>query len=1103
MQYGNAQSGGAAHSAAAERIAVADASPALYSIEPSAVRELPPSTTIIRRVAEIKVNAGEVAAIGGGATRRLALPVFDRVLSASIDRVTPDPDGFTAVGTLEGVEHGAVYLVSRRDVLVGAIHAGTIGQFDIRPAPGGAVLRQFDLAADIAGYCGSANVHDLVPSLRGPSCPNAGSVLAGYTADDGNTVDILAVYTPAARDAAGGVTAIEAAIDLSATIANQIYANSGLSVRARFVRKQLIQYTESGTYETDLPRLTETADGFLDSVHADRDTWGADIVSLWVATLNAGGAGFSLFALGSDDDGRYGFQVMRQDNAGFETLAHELGHNFGCQHDRQTSFPGGFFNYSYGYREPGSVWKTVMAYPPGTNIPYFSSPIRTYTGPLGNPGPMGVPGNDINTSCDNTLTHVNTAFTVTNYRPSVLAAPPVSRLYVRAAAPGGGNGASWATAYNRLQDAMGIAVRSRGVVAEIWVASGTYKPDGGSGDRLRSFRLINGVSIYGGFAGTETLLSQRNPTVNVTTLSGDIGIAGNRSDDSYHVVTGANLAASAVLDGFTVTRGNADQPWPHDGGGGIRNPCGSPTIVNCRFIDNRGTYGGAAHHEFGGTTHYIGCTFDANQAVNSGGATNDYGSTPIYENCTFSNNSAPDHGAMNVAGSAAITLSNCVFSGNSANWGGAIGVYGASATLTGCTFSNNSSLNGGGGLIAGGGSVVNAGACQFNTNTAVFGGGVYTHSGGLLTLTNCSFDHNSAAPGGAIHTYGANPTISRCTFTQNSAGSGGSGGGGAISMYAGSLPDISYCTFDGNSAGCCGGAVYASQSDPTIRRCVFVANAANFGAGAWFDATAGSLVRDSAFYRNVANFYGGAVHCTNAAAPKLVNCVFTGNTGYIGGVAWNVSGSHPSWINCSMAGNSAGWLTGGINDDTSNSSVLNSILWQNSDSTGASQDVQYGGVNNVPVIRFSIVQGWTGSLGGVGNNGSNPLFVDANGADNVFGTSDDNLRLSLGSPAIDSGENASVPAGITSDYDANKRFYDHPGTPNGGAGTPPIVDRGAFEFGAACPGDLNFDRVVSEADLGILLGAWQTSDAGDLNGDGVTSEADLGILLGFWHVSCP
>src|SRR5512143_979561 len=124
-------------------------------------------------------------------------------------------------------------------------------------------------------------------------------------------------------------------------------------------------------------------------------------------------------------------------------------------------------------------------------------------------------------------------------------------IYVRAAAAGANDGTSWANAYTDLQTALAAAVASD----EIWVAAGAYKPTATT-DRTISFALKNGVGIYGGFAGGETLRGQRNPEVNVTILSGDIGTPGSAADNSYHVVTtDASVTSSAVLDGFTITAG--------------------------------------------------------------------------------------------------------------------------------------------------------------------------------------------------------------------------------------------------------------------------------------------------------------------------------------------------------------------------------------------------------------------------------------------------------------------------------------------------------------------------------------------------------------------
>ena len=122
-------------------------------------------------------------------------------------------------------------------------------------------------------------------------------------------------------------------------------------------------------------------------------------------------------------------------------------------------------------------------------------------------------------------------------------------IYVNAAAAGSNNGSSWANAYTSLQTALGAANASD----EIWVAAATYKPTSTT-DRTISFAMKNAVGVYGGFVGTETLRSQRNPALHVTTLSGDIGTGGSSNDNTYHVVTAdATVTGSGVLDGFTIS----------------------------------------------------------------------------------------------------------------------------------------------------------------------------------------------------------------------------------------------------------------------------------------------------------------------------------------------------------------------------------------------------------------------------------------------------------------------------------------------------------------------------------------------------------------------
>ena len=123
-------------------------------------------------------------------------------------------------------------------------------------------------------------------------------------------------------------------------------------------------------------------------------------------------------------------------------------------------------------------------------------------------------------------------------------------IYVDREANGFDNGTSWADAFEDLQDA--LAAASSG--DELWVAEGNYYPTAGA-DRAVSFQLTEGVALYGGFDGTEAARDEREPAVHTTTLSGDIGLQMEESDNSHHVVVGAN---GATLDGFTLAWGNAD-----------------------------------------------------------------------------------------------------------------------------------------------------------------------------------------------------------------------------------------------------------------------------------------------------------------------------------------------------------------------------------------------------------------------------------------------------------------------------------------------------------------------------------------------------------------
>ncbi|MCH6258455.1 DUF5011 domain-containing protein [Puniceicoccaceae bacterium K14] len=282
------------------------------------------------------------------------------------------------------------------------------------------------------------------------------------------------------------------------------------------------------------------------------------------------------------------------------------------------------------------------------------------------------------------------------------------------------DGASWSTAFPKLADAISAAVAGN----EIWVADGVYYPDesgnSNTNSRLATFQMKSGVSIYGGFSGSETTLSQRDFFNNVTILSGDLqqndtDVDGDEIPDdpqssvvgnnAFNVVTGTGADSTSLLDGFTITAGYATvgNDFRSRGGGincedtdGVFDNVAttSPIIKNCRIVGNRGSSRG-------------------------GGTTVERGAEAYFENCVFSNNVAAtlttgsgSGGGLYISGLAEFV--NCLISGNySGTRGGGASISDTGdATFTNCTVSGNQCSNPG------------------------LGGGIQTSSGGIRLLQN-------------------------------------------------------------------------------------------------------------------------------------------------------------------------------------------------------------------------------------------------------------------------------------------------------------------------------------------------------------------------------
>ena len=175
-------------------------------------------------------------------------------------------------------------------------------------------------------------------------------------------VDLLVVYTPAARVAYGQAT-LASMIQNAVAMANQAYLNSKVAVTLNLVGLQEISYTESGL-SNSLDYLRGTNDGKMDSVHQLRNSVGADVVTL--VSEDSGGCGIArVMTTVSNAFAPEAFNVVKTSCLSQHSLAHEVGHNMGNKHDRESTTDTGAYPYSYGFRRctsDGTGFRTVMSY---------------------------------------------------------------------------------------------------------------------------------------------------------------------------------------------------------------------------------------------------------------------------------------------------------------------------------------------------------------------------------------------------------------------------------------------------------------------------------------------------------------------------------------------------------------------------------------------------------------------------------------------------------------------------------------------------------------------------------------------------------------------
>jgi hypothetical protein len=280
---------------------------------------------------------------------------------------TTDDGGIVSFAVVDGVTTGTVYLDGRSfEIIPDADGEHTIEELNAAAFPTeegpGAVLEP-DMAADAGGDA---------------------AVTAMAAADGLAEIGVMVLWTPAARTAAGGQANIQSLILAAVNNANLAYTNSLVNARLKLVYSAEVTFTETpSNISSDLSALRGTTDGKADSIHALRDQYGADVVSLignGYAAAGYCGVGY-LMSFASTSFASNAFNIVdRTCAAGYLSFAHEVGHNQGLQHDPANAGGTPSYNYAYGYQDPGGAFRTVLSYGSATRVPYLSSPSVLYSG---------------------------------------------------------------------------------------------------------------------------------------------------------------------------------------------------------------------------------------------------------------------------------------------------------------------------------------------------------------------------------------------------------------------------------------------------------------------------------------------------------------------------------------------------------------------------------------------------------------------------------------------------------------------------------------------------------------------------------------------------
>ena len=673
--------------------------------------------------------------------------------------------------------------------------------------------------------------------------------------------------------------------------------------------------------------------------------------------------------------------------------------------------------------------------------------------------------------------------------------------YVDASASGSNDGSSWSDAWVDLQDALNNA----GMGDTIWVAQGTYLPTA-TADRTIYFEIPDGVSLYGGFDGSESQLDQRDYENNQTILSGDIGMVDDSTDNSYHVVYFYNASNRTRLNGFVVTGGHtgffmpqSEEPDPSIfsdtlGGGGIVNVAegatesSNPAIENCLITGNTGMLGaGFCNYTDAGTTgpSIQKCMFENNTGMIGGGMNNFVFNNGLCEasidSCLFADNKAEmvsggGFASMSMGGESSPVLQYCSFENNSANEGGGFAVSAmkvnsqagtANPELYYCAFSGNRASQDGGGIIT------NVSPdCQIE-----------------LTLDSCAFEYNKAYEEGGGMDFDADSAghatlhMTNCTFNRDSAVSHEWAGGGGINLNAGTdgvvEAILDSCEFESTYASDLGGGIRlqsdsAATASLDLSYCLFHNNRADSSSGgglfssSYANGINNTTITNCTFHSNHARDQGAGIFiaCDHAQiSPEIDQSTFEGNTAIKqGGAMYH-----------------ACWGTGG-GGEGENTPVLTHCTFENNTSTEQEGGAVYSFYSNAAFHNCTFLGNIAYMSGGaISSNNSHMIMDDCS----LTG----NESMSKSGGAINNWKSDPT---ITNSTLANNISYNNGGGINNASSSPVLIHCNLHDNSAGQHGGAMATYCQSESIHPIVKSSFIANNSAGQNGGGLYNHANNG-----------